>query len=118
MNKKSFNTLFKILALLGMFPIVYHFIGVFCKINSSPVWRHQLFILIGAVSIYGILKRPPWFIWFFSLLAMQQLYSHGSDLFLYWKNVHRIHWISVAVLLFIPMTLFFLLLERTTINRE
>jgi hypothetical protein len=118
MSKKSFNILFKILALLGIFPIVYHFIGIFYKINSSPVWRHQLFILIGLVSIYGILKRPAWFIWFFAILTMQQLYSHGGDLLLYWKNVHRIHWISIVVLIFMPLTLYFLLFERTTIDKE
>jgi predicted membrane protein len=115
MSKKTFNTLFVIFAILAALPVIYHCIGIFIKINSSPVWRHILFIIIGIISIYGLLKRPGWFVWFFLVLTIQQLYSHGGDLLWHWNHEQRVDWISIAVLIFMPGVLFFLFLEKRKI---
>jgi hypothetical protein len=112
MNNGKTNILFIVFAILSGAAAIYHFTGIFYKLNSSPVWRHVVFIFINIISIYGLLKRPQWFTQFFFVLMVQQLYSHGRDLLWHWNHEHRIDWISSAVLIFMPVVFIFLLLEK------
>jgi hypothetical protein len=112
MNKSVVNNLFIGLAILPIFAAFYHFIGIFYKLNSSPVWRHILFIVINIVCVYGLLNRPLWFIFFFFLLLIQQLYSHGGDILWHWQHEHRIDWISVGVVILMPAIFVLLLWDR------
>jgi len=112
MSSRTRNILFTACVILAVFALIYHLIGIFYKINDSPVWRHALFIFINIICVYGLLKKPGWFTWFFGILLLQQWYSHGSYIGWYWKNEHRIDWISVAVVLLMPAVFMLLLSEK------
>jgi len=118
MNKKQKEIFFTVFAVLGGIAALYHVIGVFYKVNSSPVWRHCLFILINLVCIYGLIKRPQWFTWFFFVLLLQQLYSHGNDIVWNWKYAHRVDWISIAVIILIPLTFILLVSDRLNVREN
>jgi len=96
---KLFNGFAVLLALVA----IYHFIGVLYKVDDTPVWRHLLFAGINIFCIYGVLKRPDYFIYFFRLLLVQQYYSHGSYMIKIWQERKQIHWISVLDLLLLPV---------------
>ena len=68
-----------------------------CKFGSV------FFVGINLLCIYGILKRPVWFIYFFTVLFVQQVYGHGSDIAQQWLKYKTIDWISLLVLLFLPL---------------
>jgi hypothetical protein len=114
MSKKTREILFAACIILAVIAALYHLAGIFYKVNRSPVWRHALFILINIICIYGLLKRPRWFAWFFGALLLQQWYSHGSDIGWHWENEHRIDWISMAVVLLMPAVFILLLTEKGT----
>jgi hypothetical protein len=99
----SRNLLFKIFAGLSCLTCLYHFAGIFYKVNDSSAWRHFLFVLINLICIYGFIKRPNYFVYFFGLLLFQQYYSHGSYLIDLWIQSRKIHWISVFDLLLLPI---------------
>jgi hypothetical protein len=44
--------------------------------TSSP-GRHALFVVINALAVLGVLRRPRWFLVPFALLVVQQLGTHG-----------------------------------------
>jgi hypothetical protein len=77
----------------------FHLIGIFYPINSSPAWRHALFVGINLFCAYGFLKRPRFFVYLFFLLLLQQIYSHGGDAIAIWNQQQIINWIDVAVVL-------------------
>jgi hypothetical protein len=106
------KSVFIALAILSSLAAIYHFAGIFYKVNSSPVWRHILFIFINLICIYGLLKRPGWFVWFFFLLLLQQLYSHGGDIIGHWKHEQRIDWISMAVVSLMSVAFLLLLFDK------
>lgn len=112
MNKRAKDIFFVVFAILAAVAALYHFIGNFYKINSSSVRRHIFFIFISIICVYGLLKRPAWFILFFFVLLVQQLYSHGGDIIWHWRHGYHIDWISVAVLTFMPVVFVLLLLDR------
>lgn len=70
--------------------------------EPSPAWRHGLFVVINGATGVLFLRRPPWFAALFALLALQQLYSHGTYGWAVWRDQHRVDWASVLVLLVIP----------------
>ena len=78
----------------------------------TPAWRHAVFVAINTILLYAFLKRPNWFIWFFALLTIQQLYSHGGYAISLWKRQQELDWISVIVVLAMPLLLLLLLWER------
>ena len=104
-SRKTRNIYFTIFAVLAALATLYHFAGIFYKVNQSPAWRHSIFVFINIFCIYGFLKRPKYFILFFSLLLMQQYYSHGTYMVNMWKEQQRIHWISLFDLILSPIAL-------------
>jgi len=86
---------------------IYHSVGIFYQVNDSPAWRHGLFVLINLFCIYGLFKRPWYFIYFLVLLLLQQFYSHGGDLQAYYKQTGKIDWLSLLDILFLVIFLFF-----------
>lgn len=88
---------------MACFTTLFHFTGVFYKVNDAPQWRHILFVVINLFSIYGFLKRPRFFVFFFCALLVQQYYSHGSQLINVWLEKKEIHWISLFDLLLLPV---------------
>jgi hypothetical protein len=105
-----------VFAVLTLIAATYHFTGIFYKINNSPVWRHALFVVIDLFCVYGFLKRPRYFIYLYSILIIQQYYSHGQHLINLWNLEHKIHWISLAVLVLIPIGWICLLADHQTNN--
>ncbi|MFZ1529792.1 MAG: hypothetical protein WAT19_13630 [Ferruginibacter sp.] len=107
---------FKVSAVLFFIAAVYHGAGIFFPVNESPAWRHLLFVFICLFGVVGCIKRPPVFLYFIGLLSLQQYYSHGSYLIKIWKETHHIHFISVAVLIFLTVLFFILLNEKKRVN--
>lgn len=122
MNNKILKALFVVFAMFALLAVLYHSLGVFFYFTNtdlqifgtdrSPVWRHALFICIGISCFYGLLKRPAWFVCFFGVLTLQQLYSHGSYALYLWQSEHQIHRISIAVIVFMPILFILLLLDQ------
>ena len=108
------RTLFYVFAILSLLAAVYHLTGIFYKINDSPIWRHAIFVVVNSFCIYGFLKRPKYFIYFYIVLILQQFYSHGQHLIKLWELEHKIHWISFAVLVLMPIGLICLLVDYKT----
>jgi hypothetical protein len=106
--------LFYLFAILSLLAAIYHFTGIFCKINSSPLWRHTLFVVVDLYCIYGFLKRPKSFVYFYLVLIVQQYYSHGQYLIKLWGLEHKMHWISFATLALMTIGLICLLADITT----
>jgi hypothetical protein len=112
MTDKTRRVFFIIFACLAFAAAVYHLVAVFISFDKTPAWRHALFIGINIIAIYGLVKRPKWFLWFVVLLTLQQWYSHGSYAIGLWQNEHRIHWISIGVIVLLPLLCILLFIDQ------
>lgn len=122
MNNKILKPLFFVFAMFALLAALYHSLAVLAYFTNtylnifgadkSPAWRHTLFICSAIICIYGLIKRPAWFVYFFGLLTLQQLYSHGSYAINLWQNEHQVHWISIAVIVFMPILFILLLTDQ------
>lgn len=111
MNKKVIPVIFIVFALLAFAAMIYHITGVIKPFDATPAWRHSLFIGINIICIFGLLKRPNWFVWFWGILTLQQLYSHGSH-FLRLLEEGKFTWIDLGVLILMPVIFILLLLDK------
>jgi hypothetical protein len=111
MNKKALQILFVAFSLLAFAAMVFHIIGAIKPFDATPAWRHSLFIGINIICIYGLLKRPNWFVWFWAILTLQQLYSHGSH-FLRLLSENKFTWIDFGVLVLMPAIFVLLLIDK------
>lgn len=118
MNKKIFCIIFIIAALLAFASLLFHVKGYFYPGSQSPPWRHAVFFAVNCICIYGLLKTPKWFTWFIAILTIQQWYSHGSYAIELWQKQHTIHWISVGVIIFLPVIFILLLLNGRSKNED
>ena len=116
-SEKTRNILFKVFAALSCLAAIYHFVDVFYKVDESPIWRHMLFVAINLFCAYGILKRPKYFVYLIVLLLVQQYYSHGTYMVNLWIEKRQVHWISVFVLLLLPIALICLIEDCKMKNR-
>ena len=118
-NKLAFS--FKLIALFFIFTALYHVILIIDPAlgaaDPSPVWRHALFVGINLSLATGLILRPPWFIFLFSLLTGQQMISHGNQLIMVWDNTLSVDWPSVLVLLGCPAILLLLHLTDKAMTR-
>ena len=119
MTKKTFNIIFIVFAVMACCSLIYHIKEIispskktFTIISLVGCARHVVFAFINCICIYGILKSPVWFIWFLGLLTLHQWYSHGSYLIEYWRSSHHLHWISLAVIVLMPLLFYLLILEK------
>ena len=112
-DSKTRHKIFIVFAILFFAPLCYHMAGAIKPFDATPVWRHTLFIGINVICIYGLLKRPNWFVWFFGILTLQQLYSHGSH-FINLVRENKVNLIDAAVLLLMPVVFILLLKDRKT----
>jgi hypothetical protein len=78
---------------------------------TSPAWRHAVFVIVNAVTAWGMLRRPRFFVFLFAILCAQQLYSHGADAWHAWHDEHRADLTSLAVLALMPLALAALVLD-------
>ena len=81
---------------------------------DSPPLRHAVFVLVNLFVAVGLLWRPPGFAFplLFSLLTLQQIESHGLALVSAFRDAGRIDWMSIGVLLVMPLTAYALLRRR------
>jgi len=110
MNKAR-HILFIVFAALAFAAMLYHTIGAVQPFDDTPASRHTIFIGVCTICTYGLLKRPRWFVWFFGILTVQQLYSHGSHLIILLQQ-SRFNIIDAAVILLTPVVFILLLKER------
>ena len=118
MSKKIFHIIFFIAALLAFASLLFHVKEYFYPGAQSPPWRHAVFFAVNCICIFGLLKRPEWFTWFIAILTIQQWYSHGSYVIELWQKQHTIHWISVGVIIFLPVIFILLLLNGRSKNED
>ena len=107
--------IFIVFAALAFAAMLYHTVGAVQPFDATPAWRHTLFIGITTICIFGLLKRPKWFVWFFGVLTIQQLYSHGSHFIQVFRE-NKINPIDTAVLLLMPLIFILLLKDRKSTN--
>ncbi len=112
MSKKALHIIFYAFAIICFIAMLYHIKGIFYPTKLSPTWRHGIFICINIIFIYGVLKRPKWFICLAAILTVQQWYSHGGYAIHLWQTENKIHWISVAVILLLPVLIWLLFIDR------
>jgi hypothetical protein len=85
---------------------------------DSPPLRHAVFVLVNLLVAVGLLWRRPRsafafaFALVFSLLTLQQIESHGLALVSAFRDEGRIDWVSIGVLLVMPLTAYALLRQR------
>lgn len=109
--------LFVIYACLFGLTAVYHVVGLFVRVNDASPIRHLVFVLVTGVMAYLMLKRPRVLPYLFAVLLIQQLYSHGKDVYLAWTQQGRIDWIGVGVVLIMPSIFLSILLDARVANR-
>lgn len=117
MSKKALQVLFTAFALLAFAAMVYHIVGSIKPFDTTPAWRHALFIGINIICIYGLLKRPVWFTWFWALLTIQQLYSHGSH-FVRLLSEGEFVWIDFGVLILMPVIFILLMVDKKSLSNS
>ncbi len=80
---------------------------------GEPTWRHAVFVAVNVVLAAGLARasRPLVFVVAFAIFAVQQTWSHGTDL-VEASRAGATDVRSVAVLGFVPFVLLLLLLER------
>src|SRR6185369_7858994 len=97
--KPSRKIFFKVFAILTLLVAAYHLVAIVYPIDSSPSWRHLIFVLVNLFCVYGLIARPRFFIYFFFSLMLQQFYSHGGSLLNLWLVRRSIDWVSLFVLI-------------------
>ena len=114
----SRKLLFRIISVLFVGAAVYH-AAVFLHPafrSGGAHWRHAVFFLIDLVCAWFLLKRPRWFVFAFGALTLETLYGHGMHAWMMWNTHGQIDWLSVCVLIVVPLTLA-LLIEDTLKRR-
>lgn len=107
---------FKIYAALSLITAIYHLTGIFFKIDNANPSRHIVFLIISLLCIYGFLKRPKLYIYFFVAISIQQYYSHGSYFLNLWNTKREIHWISLAIFILLPIATWLLISDKRKRN--
>ena len=123
-NKKiSGQIIFRIFAFLFALAALYHTVGFFFPYMVIPShhWRHGVFVLVNLVGIWLILWRPPWAIVPFFIMTLQGVNSHARRALKWWMTDQRIDWISIGVIIVLPLVIFFLykvIREKILIKRK
>jgi hypothetical protein len=111
-QSKYLRIIFWFYAVLNTLVACYHLVGIFYPINSSPPWRHGLFVIINLFCVYGFLNRPRFFVYFFFLLFLQQLYSHGGNAVAVWIQHRIVSWMDLCVVFFIGLAFVLVWIDR------
>jgi hypothetical protein len=109
--KKNYGPIiFRIFAFFFSLAALYHTVGFFFPYMVIPShhWRHGVFVLVNLVGIWLILLRPPWAILPFFIMMLQGVNSHTRRALKWWLTDQRIDWISIGVIIVLPLVIFFL----------
>jgi len=114
----NLERIFQFAGLIFLISAIFHFVGIFFPINASPPIRHAVFVAINIFCVLGFVRRPPYFVFLFALLLVQQYSSHGSSLIRNWNESGLIDWIDLLVVILLPIFLIALILERKNKKRH
>jgi hypothetical protein len=103
----SRETPFRIFATLFAGAAIYHAVAFFYPAVSDERshWRHAAFCGIDLVCAWCLIKRPKWFVVAFLLLTFEAIWGHGKHAWLLWHMQSRIDWLSLAVLIVVPLAM-------------
>lgn len=90
-------------AALSACAAVYHIACILSHMDNTPVWRHIIFFCISVTGIWALIKRPSWLLYALIVLSLQQWYSHGNYLIVKYREEQSIHWVSIVVLILLPV---------------
>ncbi len=79
---------------------------------EGDVARHWAFVAINLGAAAIVARAPRWAVVPIALLALQQAYSHGSDLIASIRGPGPFDWASLGVLVFFPVLVTTLAVER------
>ena len=104
--------IFYLYAFLAAIAGLYHVNLYFFPAVSEASTRHLIFLAICTICVFGLIKRPKWFLYFFGALLLQQLYSHGSHLYTQWRLLHTINYIDLCIVVMMPVIFVSLIRNR------
>lgn len=110
---KRHETSFRLISAALLLAAAYHIGAILVpSLNiSSPPWRHAMFVALNVFGAIFVLRRPPWFVFLFGAVTVQQLYSHGERAWRWWFSQGRVDWISLIVIIGLPCALALLALD-------
>jgi hypothetical protein len=97
----------RFLAVGAALAAIYHLVAFagFRMQSTAPPWRHALFVFVDAVLCGLLIWKPRWLYIPVSLIAVQGVLSHGTHAWRLWFVQRQVDWLSVAVLLYMPLLL-------------
>jgi hypothetical protein len=118
-QKKTIG-LFRFLAVGAALAAVEHMAALagFLKISTAPPWRHALFIVVDTGLCGLMILKPRWLYLPALLVAIQGVFSHGTHAWNLWFAQRRVDWLSVAVLLYMPLLLWAAFLNAQEKNKD
>ena len=112
------NFIIRIITVIFLVAAIYHFVALFVHLNDLPLWRQTLFVFVDLFFALAINYLPAYFLFLFVLLLIEQLYSHGNRLINIWVERKEIDWLSLLVLLFLPLVFSFLFFDESFIRKR
>lgn len=102
---KRQHILYSILAVAFSIAFIYHVAAVLRpdSFPPSPAWRHILFIFLNLAGLLLSLKKWKWFWIPFALFTIQQLIAHGGRAYAWWTIYHRIDFVSLLIMVIMPV---------------
>lgn len=105
------NKIFLLLSALCLVSAGIHLSGIFGWIDESPPIRHLIFLWLSLWGSYLLQDRPVFLVYLFPILLIQQYYGHGTRAYRWWTEEGRIDWVSLLVLLILPVAYYFICLD-------
>jgi hypothetical protein len=113
----TFKTTFRLFALIFVAAAAYHLLALAPGFSIPGThWRHALFVAIDFLFAGLLLLRPRWLVFPFLVLTVHSLYSHGSHAWMWWRSERRVDWLSLGVVIIMPIMLAVLIVERRKRN--
>ena len=105
--------IFVALAALSAAAAAYHLAGTLGLLagDTTPQWRHALFIAIDLVGVWYLLRRPLPLLPLFAILVGQQFVSHGGRAIRWWFASARVDAISIGTLVALSIAFVLLILD-------
>ena len=97
----------------------YHLYGLIASMADPELAAfHAAFVVIDPITAYLLLRRPDWFPYAFGVLTVQQIYSHGVEALTAWRATSVIDYVSLFIILFMPVLLVVLVYDALIRKRR
>ena len=73
------------------------FVGIHLAPTDYPAWRDPVFALFDATTAWVALRRPRWLFFFLLAFLIEQVVSHGPDVYRRWTDGQGLPWILLVV---------------------